>query len=67
MLIFNSGYRYVTLHQTSKNSSRLIGVNLLNSLLPVANIGGIQNRERQEQKAQVSKKHERERRTILLG
>lgn len=34
----------------------LLGVNLLNCLLSVANIGGIQSRERQEQKAQILKK-----------
>lgn len=41
-------------------------VNLLNDLLSVANIGGIHKGERQEQKAQVSKKYERGDAQLLL-
>ena len=60
MLILNSGYRQVTLHQTSKNSSRPSGREPSELLALGVNIGGIRIERTRAESSSYIYKYERE-------
>ena len=55
MLILNSGYRQVTLHQTSKNSSRPVGREPSELLALGVNFGGFELRETRAESSSIYK------------